>query len=352
MNTTASGAGTSGVGGLGGPGSQQAAIGGGAAAATVGSSAVERRMAWLEEDVSVLHRRIQEREASAPSESACGNEAGAAGDQGLRALVARLDGELAAERHARESLEARIAKMELTIREDRASRDGQMRAFSAELEVTLRGLIGRIDDGLSMGASKVRERTEETESRLQRLIHRVDEGLSAGAAALQDTLNAAEASPMEGQLPGVANRRSPRGTLAAVGGDSSPARQSSLTGLPVASGGPTPLSTPNLAYPSTLQVPGSGLGRLSGAGAGGSGSMTFSSVPGAPGVAGAGGSLRGSAGSHQGSPLALGQHFRPASTAFSAVHAGRNSPTPVVIVQQNRQRAAITRESTDTLVST
>merc|ERR1719161_3402999 len=64
----------------------------------------------------------------------------------------------------------------------------QLRAFSSELETTMRGLIGRIDEGLSAGAAAMRERTDQTEDRIRGLIKRVDEGLSAGAAALQDTL--------------------------------------------------------------------------------------------------------------------------------------------------------------------
>ena len=57
----------------------------------------ERRVAWLEEDVAVLHKRLRD---DCNESSSAGT--GAAGDSGLRALVARLDGELAAERRSRE----------------------------------------------------------------------------------------------------------------------------------------------------------------------------------------------------------------------------------------------------------
>lgn len=160
---------------------------------------VERRVAWLEEDVSVLHRRFKEE---------CGEGGFAEGDQGLRALVARLDGELSAERRARQALEARLASMEVALQDERAERDAQMKAFSSELEVTLRGLITRIDGGLTSGAARVRGQAEEAEARLQHLISRVDEGLTAGAAALQETLNAADpGSPLHARSDSPVGRR-------------------------------------------------------------------------------------------------------------------------------------------------
>ncbi|CAE8585585.1 unnamed protein product [Polarella glacialis] len=141
---------------------------------------VERRVAWLEEDVAVLHRRLRDE---------CGEgQGGASGDPGLRALVARLDGELASERRSREQLEARIDALEESSKRENKEREVQLRNFAVDLESTMRGLIGRIDEGLSVGASAMRERTDQTEVRLRTLIKRVDEGLSAGAAALQDTI--------------------------------------------------------------------------------------------------------------------------------------------------------------------
>lgn len=147
-----------------------------------GPQAFERRVAWLEEDVAVLHRRLRDE---------C-NEGDAGGDNSLRALVARLDSELSAEKLSREAMEARMTHLEDSIRHERKEREGQLRGFSSELETTMRGLISRIDEGLSAGAAAMREQTDATESRLRSLIKRVDEGLSAGAAALQDTLTATD----------------------------------------------------------------------------------------------------------------------------------------------------------------
>jgi len=109
-------------------------------------------------------------------------------DSGLSALVARLDGELEAERLARDSLSSRMKQLEDLILQERMERQVQLRGFSTELEATMRGLIGRVDEGVAAGATLMRERTDETEARLRSLIQRVDVGLSAGAAALQEPL--------------------------------------------------------------------------------------------------------------------------------------------------------------------
>lgn len=160
--------------------------------------AFERRLAWLEEDVAVLHRRLRD-----DCEGGAGGGTGSAsgGDSGLRALVARLDSELAAERQAREMLEMRLEAVEDAIGRERIEREAQLRGFSSELELTMRGLVARIDEGLTLGAISVRERTDETESRLRMLIQRVDEGLVVGAAALQDTLNNASGGSTTRGLP-------------------------------------------------------------------------------------------------------------------------------------------------------
>jgi len=164
------------------------------AGSSQGQVGFERRVAWLEEDVAVLHRRLRD-------ECNEGGTVGAGGDSGLRALVARLDGELSAERRSREAMEGRLQTLEDCIRHERKERETQLRAFSSELETTMRGLIGRIDEGLSAGAAAMRERTDQTEDRLRGLIVRVDEGLSAGAAALQDTLVATGAFEEMQQMP-------------------------------------------------------------------------------------------------------------------------------------------------------
>eukprot|EP00439_Symbiodinium_sp_Y106_P065849 s2366_g10.t1 len=153
------------------------------------SANVERRIAWLEEDVAVLHRRVK---------AECSDLGGVAGDSGLRALVARLDGELAQERRMRELLEARMVTVEENLQSERKDREASISQLSSDLNTTMKGsqrlpvvqlFDGRIDEGLSQGAAAMRERTDQTKVRLHSLIKRVDEGLTAGAAALQDSLN-------------------------------------------------------------------------------------------------------------------------------------------------------------------
>lgn len=153
-------------------------------------TAVERRVAWLEEDVAVIVRRLQE------------SGEGSQGDAGFCAVAARLDEELAVERHKREALEERVFSLEVSLRKEHEERESQLRGFSGELEQTVREIIARLDEGLQAGAQAMRERSDQTEARLRTLIQRVDEGLSASAAALQDTLSSASqgiAPPSEPQ---------------------------------------------------------------------------------------------------------------------------------------------------------
>jgi len=279
-------------------------VGGASSAMSRQQLGLERRIAWLEEDVSVLHRRLRD-------EWGEGGSGFASGDQGLRSLVARLDGELAAERRTRENLEARLSSLEGSLQAERHDREAQLRLFSTELDSTMKALINRIDEGLSAGAASMRERTDQTEARLRTLISRVDQGLSVGAAALQDTLAGAGATPAEQVAQQAPGWRSPKSSTsptkvgqsaAAVPGQrrypaDSPAptvvatataqgsadagpdnlmqtysqlqqenrwlreRRAQMYGASATPGqGITPSCTPSLAYPGTLQVPGTGLG--------------------------------------------------------------------------------------------
>jgi len=135
------------------------------------SEGFRQKLMDLEVEVPALQQRLQE-------ESGDG-----AGDFDSGALLARLEEGLAVERRSRAALTARMSTLEDSIRHERKSREAQLRNFSAELETTMRGLIGRIDTGLSIGAAAMRERTDATENRLRNLIQRVDGALSAGAAA-------------------------------------------------------------------------------------------------------------------------------------------------------------------------
>lgn len=247
---------------------------GGASRQQVG---LERRVQWLEEDVSVLHRRLRDE-----CGDATGASGGVAGDSGLRTLVARLDGELAQEKRNRATLEARLKALEETILQERSDRTVQMDVFQSELSSTMASLCARIDQGLMTGAAAIRDRTDQTETRLRSLIKRVDEGLQTGANALQETLSstAQTGSDLKGgrrsparkeeivpsMTPQAGERLGPSmGQLKTEGqrlerhmqsGFRSP---SQLAQSPNRSTNMTPAATPSLAYPYTMQVPGSGL---------------------------------------------------------------------------------------------
>lgn len=177
--------------------------------------------------------------------------------------------------------------LEASVKRDKGEWEANL-SFSTELEGVMRGLIGRIDEGLSAGAASMKERTDQTEVRMRHLIKRVDEGLSAGAAALKDTLtNTSEKLEKISETPGSRDQRpsrteprvgaASRGTQSPVtqqqqqqmlqvrasGGNANPMMSASRQRSPQGSQAPShfrsPVATPSMAYPCSLQVPGSGL---------------------------------------------------------------------------------------------
>mmetsp|Transcript_66473 Transcript_66473/g.168428 ORF Transcript_66473/g.168428 Transcript_66473/m.168428 type:complete len:1131 (+) Transcript_66473:109-3501(+) len=272
----------------------------------------ERRLAWLEEDVSVLHRRLRD-------ECSEGGPGGAAaGDQGLRALVMRLDAELSSEHRAREGVEAKLASFQDALHAHRRELEAQMHSFSAGMEGMMGTLVDRIDRGLSNGAATLRLSTEETEVRLRNLMATMDQGSSAAdvapvtatgrrstsprrpvfeaASAASPLANLAHRSSISAPVGSIGGRLQHQaqeapgqpgqhrvgsgavGTAEAVGSQAEQlmesydrlrqenawlrdqrARMHGAAATP--GGGVTPSATPSLAYPSTLQVPGSGLGQ-------------------------------------------------------------------------------------------
>lgn len=230
--------------------------------------ALDRRIAWIEEDVGVLQRRLRD-------EVNEGKNAAVA-DSGLRSLIGRLDGELSAEKRSREAIENRIGALENLLKSERHAREASMLQFTNELEATMRALIGRIDEGLAASASVTKERTELTEARLRSLIKRVDEGLSTSAAALQDTLGAHSAHsamsmslPSGGSQQGLAREASGSFRSDGLSWDALQRQASQDTQAAARyvamgrSGAGSPMNsnhqTPSTASPYTMQVPGSGL---------------------------------------------------------------------------------------------
>lgn len=184
------------------------------------AAGVERRVTWLEEDVAVLRRRLLDecgqKHGGDGAASSCGSclDGSGTGHGGvpstgvpLRDIMVRFDEDLLAERKEREALLARINALEDSVAQEKQERDVQLRAFSKELEFTMKDLISRIDEGLCASALAMREKTDQTEGRLRTLIGRVDENLSLGAAALQDAFEAAfgaGAPHAEATVPAVA----------------------------------------------------------------------------------------------------------------------------------------------------
>lgn len=153
--------------------------------ATNNKASVERRVAWLEEEVAVMQHRLRDVYTSGVGG---GMTRGADGDARLRELVARLDGDLEDEKQTRKALEERVDTAE-----------GQLQTFATELERTMSDIIRRIDRSMSATATSVAvsDPQTHTEAKIRTLIQRVDQGLLAGVSALQETLPS-PLGPMEG----------------------------------------------------------------------------------------------------------------------------------------------------------
>eukprot|EP00435_Cladocopium_sp_Y103_P060996 s272_g22.t1 len=84
---------------------------------------LDRRLAWLEEDLAMLHRRVRQECSAVTAMSMRGGSPGTgdATDSDLRQMVARLEDELAAERTARRLMEDELA-VECNARETLAGR--------------------------------------------------------------------------------------------------------------------------------------------------------------------------------------------------------------------------------------
>jgi hypothetical protein len=253
----------------------------------------DHRIDCLEEDVAQLHEQlIKDCDVNAVDNST------RSAAQSLQPLMQQLETALEAVKSSRGKLSARMDTLEDNIRRERKSRESHLRGFSSELEETMRGLIGRIDTGLSVGAAAMRERTEATDTRLRSIIKRVEESLSVSRAAppgrLQppEKVEAPEAVPpqsdgtpsqtMSQQLKesferireqrrqlnqrtsgstvetprAMTNPVSPRNNQRAIGSRSLNSRvvESNLPGR-----GLNGLISPSLAIPRTVQVAGSGL---------------------------------------------------------------------------------------------
>ncbi|CAK0847341.1 unnamed protein product [Prorocentrum cordatum] len=271
-------------------------------ASTGPPAGLERRVAWLEEDVAVLHRRQRDECGVAEGHSACS-------DLALYELVRRLDGELRAERRAREALEARQRTLEEALRSEQQARESHLRSVSAELRATVDELVQRVDRGLCAGVATSWASQRSSCARCSSVWTSPRAGGAPPAApAARRPRSPARALAARGQSPerfsapcteNAAARlaacparavgegpmmsnpdqlihdwdelrqenlrlrelRAQQLRAAAAPGGEPPRGAATPQGAPgpAAGEGLTPLVTPCLAQPSTLQVPGSGL---------------------------------------------------------------------------------------------
>lgn len=91
--------------------------------------ALDRRIAWIEEDVGVLQRRLRD-------EVNEGKNAAVA-DSGLRSLIGRLDGELSAEKRSRKAIKHRIgAAKEQNLKSERQEREERQMSSRQQCELS------------------------------------------------------------------------------------------------------------------------------------------------------------------------------------------------------------------------
>lgn len=157
------------------------------AAENASAQSFPERLEEMEDDISALQKRLQNSGGGGAQPSSFD----------ARTLLARLECELSAEKRSREALNLRMESLEESIRIERHMREKELRNFSSELETTMRGLIGRIDTGLTIGAAAMRERTDATQARLRALINRVDDTLSTGVVSQSSEAGAGSADVMD-----------------------------------------------------------------------------------------------------------------------------------------------------------
>lgn len=141
---------------------------------------LERRVAWLEEDLGVKYQQ-----AGATIADAEGRDEG---EERLKVLAQHLLSELEHERRWRDELDLSLTRIEASLRKERADREQALWSLSAELEESMTDLVTRIDNGLNEGTQSLKSRAERTEAALRGLISRLEDGLETGAKALQETL--------------------------------------------------------------------------------------------------------------------------------------------------------------------
>jgi len=137
----------------------------------------ERRIACLEEDVAMLHRRLRV-EFKEGNIDNTGDHAAAKSDHNIIQLVEHLDEKLAAESLARQELGARVLAVENGLTLESCERKDTLSGFSLELQTAIQSVIEKIDQGLNVGAASVREQTQSTGERIRFMMKKVNQSYS------------------------------------------------------------------------------------------------------------------------------------------------------------------------------
>eukprot|EP00929_Paragymnodinium_shiwhaense_P015096 TRINITY_DN12310_c0_g1_i1.p1 TRINITY_DN12310_c0_g1~~TRINITY_DN12310_c0_g1_i1.p1 ORF type:complete len:304 (-),score=49.24 TRINITY_DN12310_c0_g1_i1:191-1102(-) len=174
---------------------------------------LERRLEWIEEDLSVTQRRLRDTLGMEPrpgqDEPIC---------EDLKALAHRLEVELAEERKWRMSLDEQLTQVESLLKNERAARSEAIKRLTNDLETSMKALVERIDTSLKAVGLQQSEKAKQSEEALLALIKRVEAGATFAQNVRQYAAASAPATPLTlAQLQQTHSGRStpgyPSGTL-------------------------------------------------------------------------------------------------------------------------------------------
>mmetsp|Transcript_26668 Transcript_26668/g.48888 ORF Transcript_26668/g.48888 Transcript_26668/m.48888 type:complete len:192 (-) Transcript_26668:103-678(-) len=141
----------------------------------------EQRIAWLEEDLGVLHTRVRDSLDRASGEGTGNGSRSSA----MRSLVERLTEELEEERRWRRELEGQVTQIEELLQQERAHRERAVAATFAEIKEVFAQLSSRVEQGVAKATSDLSDRASRTEATLKELMATVEAGVNANAEGLR-----------------------------------------------------------------------------------------------------------------------------------------------------------------------
>mmetsp|Transcript_8040 Transcript_8040/g.17981 ORF Transcript_8040/g.17981 Transcript_8040/m.17981 type:complete len:357 (+) Transcript_8040:80-1150(+) len=155
--------------------------GGTGTAAQEEKNVYERRLAWLEEDLGVLHTRVRD-----SLERASGDGTGnGSRSSAMQSLVEKLMQELQEERRWRTELEGQVSQIEELLKQERAHRERAVAATFNEIEDVIKELSSRVEQGVASATNALNERASKTEATLKDLMTTVEAGLNTSTESLR-----------------------------------------------------------------------------------------------------------------------------------------------------------------------